>query len=131
MSADEVAFLAPHKVFPGNKPTNSIMFDKLTPRCLGSLIAMYEHACKCSPRRPLPHRCLGSLIAMYEHKIFCQGIIWDINSFDQWGVELGKELAKKILPEITSPGEVTSHDASTNGLINHFKARSAAAADIS
>merc|ERR1719453_954875 len=100
-SADEVDFLAPHKVFPGNKPTNSIMFDKLTPKCL------------------------VSLIAMYEHKIFTQGILWDINSFDQWGVELGKELAKKILPEITAPGEVTSHDCSTNGLINHFKARSA------
>ena len=96
--------LLPHKVFPGNKPTNSIMFDKLTPKCL------------------------GSLIAMYEHKIFVQGIIWDINSYDQWGVELGKALAKKILPELTADGDVSSHDASTNGLINHFKARRAAAA---
>ena len=64
---------------------------------------------------------------MYEHKIFVQGIVWDINSFDQWGVELGKQLAKKILPELSaSAGTVTSHDSSTNGLINHFKARRAA-----
>ena len=63
---------------------------------------------------------------MYEHKIFVQGIIWDINSYDQWGVELGKALAKKILPELTADGDVSSHDASTNGLINHFKARRAA-----
>ena len=98
----ELASLLPHKVFPGNKPTNSIMFDKLDPRTL------------------------GALIAMYEHKIFVQGIIWDINSYDQWGVELGKALAKKILPELTADGDVSSHDASTNGLINHFKARRAA-----
>ena len=98
------AELLPHKVFPGNKPTNSIMFDKLTPRCL------------------------GSLIALYEHKIFVQGIIWDINSFDQYGVELGKQLAKKILPELSpEAGSVTAHDSSTNGLMNHFKARAAAA----
>ncbi len=89
--------LVPHKVFEGNKPTNSIMFDKLTPRTL------------------------GSLIAMYEHKIFTQGIVWNINSFDQWGVELGKQLAKVILPELLGPGEVKSHDSSTNGLINHWK----------
>ena len=96
--------LLAHKVFPGNKPTNSIMFDRLTPKTL------------------------GSLIAMYEHKIFVQGIIWDINSFDQWGVELGKQLAKEILPELDpASGDVTSHDASTNGLINHYKTRKAAA----
>ena len=89
--------LIPHKVFTGNRPTNSIMFPKLNPRTL------------------------GKLIALYEHKIFTQGIIWDINSFDQWGVELGKQLAKAILPELKSPGEVSSHDSSTNGLINHFK----------
>ena len=89
--------LIPHKVFTGNRPTNSIMFPKLTPRAL------------------------GMLIAMYEHKIFTQGIIWDINSFDQWGVELGKQLAKAILPELEKPGVVTTHDSSTNGLINHFK----------
>ena len=103
MGAEEAAALTPHKVFPGNKPTNSIMFDKLTPSTL------------------------GSLIAMYEHKIFVQGIVWNINSFDQWGVELGKQLAKQILPEL-APGtpDATSHDCSTNGLINHFKARRAA-----
>ncbi|MFN0011890.1 MAG: glucose-6-phosphate isomerase [Phycisphaerales bacterium] len=89
--------LVPHKVFEGNKPTNSIMFNKLTPRTL------------------------GSLIAMYEHKIFTQGIVWNINSFDQWGVELGKQLAKAILPELLASGEVKSHDSSTNGLINHWK----------
>jgi glucose-6-phosphate isomerase len=61
------------------------------------------------------------LIAMYEHKIFTQGIIWNINSFDQWGVELGKQLAKAILPELENPGAITSHDCSTNGLINRFK----------
>jgi glucose-6-phosphate isomerase len=89
--------LLPHKVFTGNRPTNSILFPKLTPYYL------------------------GLLIALYEHKIFTQGIIWDINSFDQWGVELGKQLAKAILPELKSAGDVTSHDCSTNGLINHFK----------
>jgi glucose-6-phosphate isomerase len=69
-----------------------------------------------------PHA-LGRLIAMYEHKIFTQGIVWNIYSFDQWGVELGKQLAKKIEPELRASGEVTSHDASTNALINHFKRR--------
>jgi glucose-6-phosphate isomerase len=87
----------PFRVFEGNKPTNSILFKQLTPRTL------------------------GTLIAMYEHKIFVQGVIWNIYSFDQWGVELGKVLAKKILPELSSSGEITSHDASTNGLINYFK----------
>jgi len=89
--------LVPHKVFEGNRPTNSIMFGKLTPRTL------------------------GALIAMYEHKIFTQGIVWNINSFDQWGVELGKQLAKAILPELLAPGAVTTHDSSTNGLINWAK----------
>ena len=89
--------LIPQKTFPGNRPTNSILFKKLTPRTL------------------------GHLITLYEHKIFTQGIIWNINSFDQWGVELGKQLAKKILPELTSEGIVTTHDSSTNGLINYFK----------
>jgi len=97
MSKDSVAFHAPFRVFDGNRPTNSILFKKLTPRTL------------------------GSLIAMYEHKIFVQGIIWNVFSFDQWGVELGKVLAKKILPELTSAGEITLHDSSTNGLINYFK----------
>merc|ERR1712127_79289 len=96
-SEEEVAKLLRHKVFEGNKPTNSFLFEKLTPRTL------------------------GSLIAMYEMKIFTQGAIWKINSFDQWGVELGKQLAKKIYPELTAEGDVTSHDSSTNGLINHYK----------
>jgi glucose-6-phosphate isomerase len=89
--------LIPHKVFTGNRPTNSILFHKLTPKTL------------------------GVLIALYEHKIFTQGIIWNINSFDQWGVELGKQLAKAILPELEKPGAIISHDSSTNGLINRFK----------
>jgi glucose-6-phosphate isomerase len=96
-SDEEIKRLAPFKTFQGNKPTNSILFEKLTPRTL------------------------GALIAMYEHKIFVQGVIWNIFSFDQWGVELGKQLAKKILPELESDGTVSSHDASTNGLINAFK----------
>ncbi|MFH0992701.1 MAG: glucose-6-phosphate isomerase [bacterium] len=98
MPGEEIEALLPHKVFKGNRPTNSIMFKKLTPRVL------------------------GSLVAMYEQKIFVQGIIWNINSFDQWGVELGKQLAKKIFPELSGPGTVSSHDSSTNGLINYCKA---------
>ena len=98
LTGEELETLVPHKMFAGNQPTNSILFQKLTPRTL------------------------GSLIAMYEHKIFTQGVIWNINSFDQWGVELGKQLAKAILPELDGAGKVTSHDASTNGLINHYKA---------
>ncbi|KAK4515775.1 uncharacterized protein ATC70_010729 [Mucor velutinosus] len=97
MGANVQENIVPHKVFKGNKPTNSFLFQKLTPATL------------------------GSLIAMYEHKIFVQGAIWDINSYDQWGVELGKQLAKAILPELTSSGRVESHDASTNGLINYYK----------
>ena len=98
LSQDEIAALKDFKVFEGNRPTNSILFKKLDPRTL------------------------GSLIAMYEHKIFVQGVIWNIYSFDQWGVELGKQLAKKILPELTSEENVNSHDSSTNGLINQYKA---------
>jgi glucose-6-phosphate isomerase len=97
LSAEELNKLVPQKCFAGNKPSNSILFKKLTPRTL------------------------GSLIALYEHKIFTQGVIWNINSFDQWGVELGKQLAKAILPELKGAGKVTSHDASTNGLINYYK----------
>ena len=96
-SETEIERLTPHKTFEGNRPSNSILFKQLTP-----------HA-------------LGSLIAMYEHKIFVQGVIWNIYSFDQWGVELGKQLANRILPELTHDDEVQSHDASTNGLINTFK----------
>ena len=99
LAGSELEALLPHKVFPGNRPTNSILFQKLTPRTL------------------------GMLLAMYEHKIFVQGIVWNINSYDQWGVELGKQLAKAILPELQSPGPVTTHDASTRGLINAFKSR--------
>ena len=95
---EKVAALLPHKCFPGNRPTSSILVKKLTPRTL------------------------GSLIAMYEHKIFTQGVLWNVFSFDQWGVELGKQLASKILPELRSAEPVTSHDPSTNGLINHYKA---------
>jgi glucose-6-phosphate isomerase len=96
-SEDEIQKLYPHKVFEGNRPTNSILFRKLTPKVL------------------------GSLIAMYEHKIFVQGVVWSIFSFDQWGVELGKQLAKKILPELGDDTPIETHDSSTNGLINAFK----------
>ncbi|HYG40753.1 MAG TPA: glucose-6-phosphate isomerase [Cytophagales bacterium] len=96
-SEEEIKFLTPFKVFKGNKPTNSFLFKKLTPRTL------------------------GSLIAMYEHKIFVQGIIWNIFSFDQWGVELGKQLANQILPELRGDEVISSHDSSTNGLINAYK----------
>lgn len=95
---EETARLAPFLVFAGNRPTNSLLVKKMTPRTL------------------------GSLIALYEHKIFVQGVIWNIFSFDQWGVELGKQLARNILPELAGDEEVSSHDASTNGLINAFKA---------
>ena len=97
-SAEEVAFLKTFKIFEGNRPTNSILVKKITPHVL------------------------GSLIAMYEHKIFVQGVIWNVFSFDQWGVELGKQLAKKILPELENNDTVESHDVSTNGLINAYKA---------
>ncbi|MEZ6967114.1 glucose-6-phosphate isomerase [Aeromonas sp. S9(2024)] len=95
---EQVKDLVPFKVFEGNRPTNSILFKSLTPKTL------------------------GALIAMYEHKIFVQGAIWNIFSFDQWGVELGKQLANKILPELGTDEAVTSHDCSTNGLINTWKA---------
>jgi glucose-6-phosphate isomerase len=97
MDNEAVAFHTPFRVFEGNRPTNSILFKRLDPRTL------------------------GSLIAMYEHKIFVQGVIWNIFSFDQWGVELGKVLAKRILPELQNNGEIQSHDSSTNALINYFK----------
>jgi len=96
-SEKDIQQTGPHKVFPGNRPSNSILFKKLTPHIL------------------------GSLIGMYEHKIFVQGVIWNIFSFDQWGVELGKQLAKGILPQLKDKHPVTSHDSSTNGLMNTFK----------
>ncbi|MFT7583581.1 MAG: glucose-6-phosphate isomerase, partial [Myxococcota bacterium] len=97
LSEDAATALAPHRVFPGNRPTTSFLFERLDPRTL------------------------GKLTAFYEHKIFVQGIIWNVNSYDQWGVELGKQLAKAILPELAGPGSVSAHDASTNGLINYYK----------
>jgi len=95
----EIGKLLPHRTFDGNRPSTSILLDELTPRAL------------------------GALIALYEHKVFVQSAIWDINPFDQWGVELGKTLAGRILPELGAGGAVSTHDASTNGLINHFKKR--------
>ncbi|MDH0658704.1 glucose-6-phosphate isomerase [Empedobacter sp. GD03865] len=96
-SKEEIDFLTAFKIFEGNRPTNSILYEVLTPKVL------------------------GNLIAMYEHKIFVQGVIWNIFSFDQWGVELGKQLANVILPELENDEQVTSHDDSTNGLINAYK----------
>ncbi|NFV82185.1 glucose-6-phosphate isomerase [Magnetospirillum aberrantis] len=89
---------AAHRVFTGNRPTNTLLYKTLDPRTL------------------------GMLIALYEHKVFVQGVLWDVNSFDQWGVELGKQLAKKILPELSAAGDATAHDCSTNGLINTIRA---------
>ena len=86
-------------MFPGNRPTSTLLFDTLDPKTL------------------------GSIIALYEHKIFVQGIIWNINSFDQWGVELGKQLATSILHELNDAEQITAHDSSTNGLINCYKNR--------
>ncbi len=97
VSGEMLETLVLAKTFPGNRPSNSFLFRKLTPRTL------------------------GMLIALYEHKIFTQGVIWNINSFDQMGVELGKELAKAILPELADGQPVTAHDSSTNGLINYYK----------
>jgi glucose-6-phosphate isomerase len=98
LTNEEMSKLLPFKVFTGNRPTNSFLVKKITPHTL------------------------GLLIALYEHKIFTQGIIWNIFSFDQWGVELGKQLANKILPELADDSKVNDHDSSTNGLINTYKA---------
>jgi glucose-6-phosphate isomerase len=89
----ELEAILPHKVFPGNRPSNVLLFPQLTPEML------------------------GQLVAMYEHKVFVQGVIWNINSFDQWGVELGKQLAKAILPDLKSDAEISAHDSSTTSLI--------------
>jgi len=97
LSGEKLENLLPHKVFEGNRPTSTILFDNLTPNTL------------------------GKLIALYEHKIFVQGIMWDINSFDQWGVEYGKQIAQQILPQLVGSEEVTNYDSSTNGLINYAK----------
>ncbi|MDD4964673.1 MAG: glucose-6-phosphate isomerase [Gallionella sp.] len=96
LSGDALENLLPHKVFPGNKPTNTILFDQLDPHTL------------------------GMLIALYEHKVFAQSVVWHINPFDQWGVELGKQLAGKILPELREGGIAGEHDGSTRGLIRHY-----------
>jgi glucose-6-phosphate isomerase len=91
--------LVPHRTFPGNRPTNTVLAPELSPRVL------------------------GELVASYEHKVFTQGVIWGINSFDQWGVELGKSLALRIVPELTSEAEpLLGHDSSTNGLIRRYRA---------
>ncbi|MFO7766308.1 MAG: glucose-6-phosphate isomerase [Pelovirga sp.] len=97
LNDEEINLLLPHKVFPGNRPSTAILMRKLTPRTL------------------------GSLIAVYEHKIFTQGAVWNLNSFDQWGVELGKQLAKSILADLQTAEPTTSHDSSTNALINFCK----------
>ena len=97
LDAEKIKQLLPYKVFPGNRPTSTFLFDTLDPKTL------------------------GSVIALYEHKIFVQGVIWNINSFDQWGVELGKRLAVNILQELNDTEQIQSHDCSTNGLINHYK----------
>jgi len=97
MSEDAVAALLPHKLIPGNRPSNALVCRRLDPKTL------------------------GALIALYEHKIFVQGIVWNINSFDQWGVELGKQMAHEILPDLNCDAPAVRHDASTNGLINHLK----------
>lgn len=94
---ESIEKISPHKVFEGNKPTNTIIFEQLTPKSL------------------------GSILAMYEQKVFVQGVIWNINSYDQWGVEYGKVLAGKILEDLNVPGDVDGHDSSTNGLINYRK----------
>jgi glucose-6-phosphate isomerase len=97
LTIEQIAALLPYKIFEGNRPTNSFLIKKSTPFTL------------------------GQLIALYEHKIFAQGVLWNIYSFDQWGVELGKQLANRILPELTDDSPVESHDSSTNGLINAYK----------
>ena len=99
LKGEALEALVPHKIFSGNRPTNTLLMDELTP-----------HA-------------LGALIALYEHKIFVQGTIWNVNPYDQWGVELGKQLAKAIENDLAASGQITSHDASTNGLINYCKDR--------
>ncbi|HET7159940.1 MAG TPA: glucose-6-phosphate isomerase, partial [Burkholderiales bacterium] len=99
MSAAEIERLSPHRVFPGNRPSTTLLLEELTPRAL------------------------GALIALYEHKVFAQSVIWNINAYDQFGVELGKQLANRILPELTAAGPVSGHDSSTSGLINHARSR--------
>ena len=89
--------LVAHRIFDGNRPTNTLLLERLTPAAL------------------------GKLVALYEHKVFVQGVLWDINSFDQWGVELGKVLAQRIIPELSGPAPELSHDSSTNALIVRYR----------
>jgi glucose-6-phosphate isomerase len=97
LDAARIRELAPHKVFPGNRPSNTLLYPKLTPERL------------------------GSLVALYEHKVFVQGTIWDINSYDQWGVELGKQLAKALLPKVEGREPADAHDSSTRGLLEYYR----------
>jgi glucose-6-phosphate isomerase len=97
LSGEALERLVPHKVFPGNRPTTSLLYRRLDPRTL------------------------GRLLALYEHKVFVMGAVWGVNAYDQWGVELGKQLANAIRPELDAAQPVTSHDASTNGLINYYR----------
>jgi glucose-6-phosphate isomerase len=90
-------WLVPHRTFEGNRPSNTLLLDRLTPAVLGKLVALYEHS------------------------VFTQGAIWDVNSFDQWGVELGKVLAKRIIPELAGPEPELAHDSSTNALIRRYR----------
>jgi glucose-6-phosphate isomerase len=99
MPAAKVDALVPHRVFEGNRPSSTFLFDQMTPRAL------------------------GKLIALYEHKVFVQGVMWDINSFDQWGVELGKVLAVRILPELAEGAAVGAHDGSTRALVDRYRKR--------
>jgi glucose-6-phosphate isomerase len=99
VAEDEVKRVAPHKVIPGNRPSNTIVVERI------------------SPRR------LGALVAMYEHKVFVQSVIWGTNAFDQWGVELGKELGKNVYSRLVGTDETNAEDASTQGLINYFRGR--------
>ena len=96
LDKDAIKALTPHKMFPGNRPSNTLMYPKLTPEIL------------------------GSLVALYEHKVFVQGTIWNVNSYDQWGVELGKQLAKAILPKVQGTAPNEGNDASTKGLLAHY-----------
>jgi glucose-6-phosphate isomerase len=96
LSKEKIKALTPHKMFPGNRPSNTLMYPKLTPEIL------------------------GSLVALYEHKVFVQGTVWDVNSFDQWGVELGKQLAKALLPKVEGTVANEGNDASTKGLLAQY-----------
>ena len=104
MDEARIAALLPHKVFPGNRPSTTILFDRLDPRTL------------------------GSLLALYEHRIFVQGVIWNVNSYDQWGVELGKQLAKALLPKVQGEAGTEGHDSSTRGLVGYYLANKGPAA---